>query len=126
MAYHYTSHAHVPSILREGIRVHPHDPRALGPGERAMAWFTLADWEPQACEYEARIVVPAYVAPLTWEEMKRYSRMPAIIARLEEKYALLYGANPWRHWRGATGPVPPSDFVRVEVYDPDADVWRAA
>lgn len=121
--YHYTSHAHVPSILREGVRTHPHDPRALGPGERAMAWFTIAEWEPQAAQYEARIVVPEYVAPMTWEQMKRWGRMPPIMAWLEERYAVHYGANPWLHWRGAPGPVPPSDFVRVEVYDDALGQW---
>lgn len=125
VVYHYTWSEWLRSIMSEGIRTSPHDSKLLGVGEHPLVWCSIApQWEPMAHPHnDARVVLPAYVAPLNWFAATQWANMPEGLARAEVTSALLCGSNVLQ-WRFAVARIPPSVFLGVEVYDERLKTWR--
>ena len=138
--FHYTTGRKLALILRSG---HLKPSTAHVPShEKPVTWFSTSDqWEPTATKCTlpgkpgqlmtarlqgglARIAVPSSIAPYG------LSRLPALAGTSPEGFLGLVlagielGADPGS-WRFTLGPVYVSLFRRVELFDFDADLWRA-
>jgi hypothetical protein len=70
-----------------------------------------------------RIEVVPEAAPYDWEQYKRKSMIPGKLARSFLGNAKKGGANP-KEWRASFKPVPQRDWLSVELFNWDTQVWE--
>ena len=72
-----------------------------------------------------RIEVVSGAVPYDWEQYKRKSRIPGSVARSILGEAKKCGADP-KEWRASFKPVPQRDWLGVELFNWDTQVWEDA
>jgi hypothetical protein len=129
--WHYT--VWLPEIISDGV-IQLCLPHASGPQTRAV-WFSRnQQWEATVKKLQpllgrhltfiemtqhhgfGRIGVTPQTTPHNWQEYQRLSKMPRSEARVLEKMAKVWGANP-KEWFVSFEPVPRSTWMAVQVWN---------